>query len=124
MRVLISNASSEPIYNQISNQIKSQIIKGDLQEGELLPSIRGLAKDLQISVITTKRAYDELEKDGFVYTVPGKGTYIAMQNRELLKERKLEIIKDQLNVLIDECRQMDISYKEINNIVKELFEED
>lgn len=124
MRVLISNASSEPIYNQISNQIKSQIIKGDLQEGELLPSIRGLAKDLQISVITTKRAYDELEKDGFVYTVPGKGTYIAMQNRELLKERKLEIIKDQLNVLIDECRQMDISYKEIDNIVRKLFEED
>ena len=68
MKVVISNTLNEPIYNQISNQIKSQIIKGDLQEGELLPSIRGLAKDLQISVITTKRAYDELEKDGFVYT--------------------------------------------------------
>lgn len=124
MRVLISSASSEPIYNQISNQIKSQIIKGDLQEGESLPSIRGLAKDLQISVITTKRAYDELEKDGFVYTVPGKGTYIAMQNRKLLKERKLKIIEDDLAAIIDKYKQMDISYKEIDNIVRKLFGED
>ena len=124
LKIIISNSLNDPIYNQISNQIKSQIIKGDLQEGELLPSIRALAKDLQISVITTKRAYDELEKDGFVYTVPGKGTYVAMQNRDLLKERKLKIIEEGLAALIDECKQMDIPYKEIDTIVRKLFEED
>lgn len=124
MRVLISNASNEPIYNQISNQIKGSIIKGDLEEGELLPSIRGLARDLQISVITTKRAYEELEKEGFIETVPGKGSYVAIHNRELIKEKKLKIIEDKLAQIVDDSKLMGFSFDEINEMLKILFEED
>ncbi|WFA08114.1 GntR family transcriptional regulator [Tissierella sp. Yu-01] len=124
MRVLISSASNEPIYNQISNQIKAQIIKGDLEEGELLPSIRGLAKDLQISVITTKRAYDELEKEGFIHTIPGKGSYVAIQNRELFKEKKLKIIEEKLIGIVDESKLMGFTYEDINQMLKILFEEE
>ena len=124
MRIIISNASNEPIYTQISNQIKGSIIKGDLDEGEILPSIRGLARDLQISVITTKRAYEELEKEGFIETVPGKGSYVSTQNKELLKEKKLKIIEDKLNKIVDECKLMGFSYKDIDEMLKILFEED
>lgn len=124
MRVIISNASNEPIYNQISNQIKAQIIKGELEEGELLPSIRGLAKDLQISVITTKRAYEELEKEGFIQTVPGKGSYVAIQNRELMMEKKLKIIEEKLTQVVDDSKLMGFSFEEINEMLKILYEED
>ena len=82
MNILIDNKSGAPIYDQIYSQIKSQIISGALREDEMLPSIRGLAKDLRISFITTKRAYEELEKDGFIYTLPGKGCYVAPKNVE------------------------------------------
>ena len=75
MKIIIANSSNEPIYSQVANQLRSHIMKGELKEGELLPSIRGLARDLQISVITTKRSYDELEKEGFIQSVPGKGSY-------------------------------------------------
>ncbi|MBR2914527.1 MAG: GntR family transcriptional regulator, partial [Clostridia bacterium] len=84
MNILIDNKSGEPIYNQIYSQIKNQIIGGELKEDEMLPSIRGLAKDLRISFITTKRAYEELEKEGFIYTLPAKGCYVAPKNIELL----------------------------------------
>lgn len=123
MRVLISNASNEPIYSQIRNQIKEEIIKGELGEGELLPSIRGLAKDLQISVITTKRAYEELEKDGFIQTIPGKGSYVATQNMELMREKKLKIIEEKLSQIVDESKLLGFSYEEINEMLKILFEE-
>lgn len=123
MRILISNSSNEPIYNQISNQIKGSIIKGELEEGELLPSIRGLAKDLQISVITTKRAYEELEREGFIETVPGKGSYVAVHNKELMREKKLKIIEEKLYEIVEESRLMGLSYKEINEMLKILFEE-
>ena len=86
MRILLSNSSSESIYEQIARQVRAQIIAGDLQEGALLPSIRALAHDLQISVITTKRAYEELEKEGLIDTVGGKGTFVAAQNSEFLRE--------------------------------------
>lgn len=124
MRILISNASNEPIYNQIISQIKAEIIKGELEEGELLPSIRGLAKDLQISVITTKRAYEELEKEGFIQTVPGKGSYVATQNRELMREKKLKIIEEKLSGIVDESKILGFTYDEINEMLKILFEED
>jgi GntR family transcriptional regulator len=124
MRVLISNASNEPIYNQISNQIKAEIIKDELKEGELLPSIRGLAKDLQISVITTKRAYEELEKEGFIQTVPGKGSYVAVHNIEFKREKKLKIIEEKLSQIVDESKLLGFSYEEINEMLKILFEED
>lgn len=123
MRILISNTSNEPIYSQISKQIKGSIIKGELEEGDLLPSIRGLAKDLQISVITTKRAYDELEKEGFIQTVPGKGSYVAVQNRELMKEKKLKIIEDKLYEVVKDSRLMGLEYKEVNEMLKILFQE-
>ena len=94
MNVLIDNKSGAPIYDQIYSQIKGQIISGALQEHEMLPSIRALAKDLRISFITTKRAYEELEKDGFLYTVPGKGCFVAQKNTELLREENLRKIED------------------------------
>ena len=94
MNILIDNKSGEPIYNQIYSQIKNQIISGELKEDEMLPSIRGLAKDLRISFITTKRAYEELEKEGFIYTLPAKGCYVAPRNIELLREENLKKIEE------------------------------
>ena len=88
MNILINNTNGTPIYDQIYSQIKAQIINGSLKEDEMLPSIRSLAKDLHISFITTKRAYEELERDGFIYTVPGKGCFVAKRNRELLRTVK------------------------------------
>ena len=93
MKIFIDNKSGTAIYDQIYTQIKSQIISGDLAEDSALPSIRSLAKDLRISVITTKRAYDELEKEGFIYTVPGKGCFVAQKNLELLREENLKKIE-------------------------------
>lgn len=123
MRIIISNASNDPIYEQISIQIKTMIIKGDLDVGERLPSIRGLAKDLQISVITTKRAYDDLEKEGFIETMQGKGSFVAMQNKELMKEKKLKIIEDKLIEVVNESKLLGIEYKEIEAMLIILFEE-
>lgn len=94
MHIFIDNKSGLPIYDQIYTQIKSQIINGELQEDAALPSIRNLAKDLRISVITTKRAYDELEKEGFIYTIPAKGCFVAQKNVELLREENLKKIED------------------------------
>ena len=93
VNILIDNKSGEPIYNQIYYQIKNQIISGELKEDELLPSIRGLAKDLRISFITTKRAYEELEKEGFIYILPAKGCFVAPKNVELLREENLKRIE-------------------------------
>lgn len=93
MDILIDNKSGAPIYDQIYSQIKAQIISGALKVNEALPSIRGLAKDLRISFITTKRAYEELEKEGFLYTVPAKGCYVAPRNTELLREENLKKIE-------------------------------
>ncbi|MEA5151929.1 MAG: GntR family transcriptional regulator [Oscillospiraceae bacterium] len=102
MTVLIDNKSGLPIYDQIFTQIKAQIISGELDEDELLPSIRNLAKDLRISVITTKRAYDELESAGFIYTVAGKGCFVAAKNAELLREDSLR----QIEAHMDEIRRL------------------
>ena len=94
MEILISTAKGQPIYNQIYAQIKAGILSGQLHEGDLLPSIRALAKDLRISVITTKRAYDELEQDGFLYTVAGKGCFVAKKNTERIREENLKQIEE------------------------------
>ena len=96
MTIFIDNKSGAPIYEQIYAQLKSQIISGELREDELLPSIRNLAKDLRISVITTKRAYDELEREGFIYTVAGKGCFVAPKNTELLREESLKKLESLL----------------------------
>jgi GntR family transcriptional regulator len=121
MRIIISNASPDPIYEQITRQIKSQIISGELQEGEALPSIRRLAMDLQISVITTKRAYEELEKEGFVDTVEGKGSFVAMQNKELLREKKMKIVEDKLAEAVSEARLLGITRAELEEMLGLLF---
>ena len=97
MYILIDNHSGTPIYDQITEQIKAQIINGSLQENEPLPSIRGLAKDLHISFITTKRAYEDLEKEGFIYTVPAKGCYVSAKNTELIKEANLRKIEEHMD---------------------------
>ncbi len=123
MKIIVSNSSNEPIYEQISKQIKAHILKGELKEGDLLPSIRGLARDLQISVITTKRAYEELEKEGFIETVQGKGSYVAGQNKEIMREKKLNIIEEKLSKIVEESKALGISFNEILEILKILYEE-
>ena len=100
MHIFIDNKSGAPIYDQIYSQIKSQIISGELEQDQMLPSIRGLAKDLRISFITTKRAYDELEREGFLYTVPGKGCYVAAKNVELLREENLKKIEEHMEQIV------------------------
>lgn len=99
MEIIIRNSNSQPIYEQIYTQIKDMIINGTLKEGEMLPSIRGLAKDLRISVITTKRAYDELEREGYVNTVAGKGCFVAGTNRELIREEYLKKIEEHMQAI-------------------------
>ena len=123
MKIIISNSSNEPIYEQINKQIKGAILRGELNEGDRLPSIRGLARDLQISVITTKRAYEELEKEGFITTRQGKGSYVAGQNQELMREKKLNIIEEKLSQLVRDSKALGISYEEIEEMLKILFEE-
>lgn len=123
MKIILSNASPDPIYEQIARQIKNQIISGDLEEGAPLPSIRMLALELQISVITTKRAYEELEKEGFIDTVGGKGTFVAVQNKELLREKKMKIVEDKLNEAVSEARLLGISYQELQKMLDLLYQE-
>lgn len=96
MNLFIDNKSGAPIYDQIYTQIKNQILSGELCPDEALPSIRGLARDLRISVITTKRAYDELEREGFLYTIPGKGSFVAARNTELIREENLKQIEEHI----------------------------
>jgi len=123
MQIIISNSSKEPIYEQITNQIKSLILTGDLLEGTSLPSMRQLAKDLQISVITTKRAYEELEKAGFIYSIVGKGSFIAEQNLEVIKEKKLKVIEEQLSAVIKNSREIGMSLNELQELLSILNEE-
>ena len=113
MKLSIDNRSGQPIYEQIFMQIKGQIISGDLSENAPLPSIRNLAKDLRISVITTKRAYDELERMGFIYTVPAKGCFVAPRNVELLREEHLRRIEAHLSEAVDLARGSRISREEL-----------
>ncbi|MEB2302544.1 GntR family transcriptional regulator [Lysinibacillus xylanilyticus] len=123
MQIIISNSSKEPIYEQITNQIKSLILTGDLLEGTALPSMRQLAKDLQISVITTKRAYEELEKAGFIYSIVGKGSFVAEQNLEVIKEKKLKVIEEQLSAVIKNSREIGMSLNELQELLSILNEE-
>ena len=113
MYVTVSNASDRPIYEQIYTQIKAAILRGELREGEALPSIRALAKDLRISVITTKRAFDDLERDGFICTVQGKGSFVAAKNREMLREELLKQAEQKLLEVIEIARQGGISQQEL-----------
>lgn len=124
MRILISNSSPDPIYQQIVDQIRMNIVKEEINPGDGLPSIRKLAKDLQVSVITTKRAYDELEKEGLIETVPGRGSFIAYQDKEILKEKNLLIIEEKLSDLVKESKLLGFEYEDIRGILEILFKEE
>ena len=122
MELIIRNNSGQPIYDQISGQIKAQILSGALSPGDALPSIRGLAKDLKISVITTKRAYDELENEGFIYTLPGKGCFVAERSTELLREENLKKIEghmQEVRRLASACRLTENELDEMWRLQKE-----
>ena len=123
MNILIDNKSGTPIYDQIYSQIKDQIINGALKQDELLPSIRGLAKDLRISFITTKRAYEELEKEGFIYTLPAKGCYVAPKNVELLREENLKKIEEHIDEIVRLAASCNLSKQEIMERVHFSLEE-
>ncbi|ARA85888.1 MULTISPECIES: GntR family transcriptional regulator [Bacillus] len=123
MNIIISNSSDEPIYLQIVNQLKDQIVKGELSESEALPSIRNLAKELKISVITTKRAYDELEREGFIVTVAGKGSYVAAINKDVLRETKVKLIEEHIAEAVTEAKQIGFTYEELQKMLKLVYEE-
>lgn len=123
MNINISNSSVTPLYEQIQVQIKSQILSGNLKAGEGLPSIRNLAKELKVSIITTKRAYEELEKEGFIETVTGKGTFVANQNTERLKEITLYEIENKLEDIIRQAKSVGVTLEEGIEIFKSIYEE-
>lgn len=123
MNILIDNKSGAPIYDQIYSQIKSQIISGALKENDMLPSIRSLAKDLRISFITTKRAYEELEKEGFIYTIPAKGCYVAPKNVELIREENLKKIEEHIDRIAQLAATCNLSNADVLEMVKFGLEE-
>ena len=123
LNINISQTSTIPLYEQIQSQIKNQILNGSLKPGEGLPSIRNLAKELKVSIITTKRAYEELEKDGFIETVIGKGTFVSNQNPERLKEFTLYEIENKLEEIIKQAKSVGMTLDEGLEIFKSIYEE-
>ena len=124
MDIIISNSSGKPIYEQITGQIKNLILSGSLKPGDPLPSMRLLAKELRISVITTKRAYEDLERDGFITTMVGKGSFVREANVELVREERLRLVEKHLTAAVEVARQSGILEEELLDIVRLLYEED
>ena len=124
MNIHISNADGSPIYQQIVDQVKAQIISGELKEGEALPSMRLLAKELRISVITTKRAYEELEREGFLVSYTGKGSFVAAPNRELIREQKRRAVEDCLEQAVREASACGLGFPELSEMLALLMEEE
>ena len=124
MDIIISNSAGTPIYEQITQQMKGLILRGELREGEALPSMRLLAKELRISVITTKRAYEELEREGFLTSVPGKGCFVAPQNPALLRETQLRRVEEHLSRAVDEARRGGLSLAELQELLDILYRGD
>ena len=124
MHLFIQNSSDKPLYEQIMDQIKGQILSGTLREGDLLPSIRLLAKELRISVITTKRAYDELEREGFVHSVAGKGTFVASVKQSQLQEIKWQEVEKNLKQAAHDARLSGISLEELIEILRVIYKEE
>ncbi|PKM78188.1 MAG: GntR family transcriptional regulator [Firmicutes bacterium HGW-Firmicutes-15] len=123
MNIIIANSSPDPIYEQICQQIKNAIVKGELTPGDLLPSIRNLARELRISVITSKRAYEELEREGFIETVGGKGTFVSLHNTELLREKRMQLIEEKLTETVMESKILDISLATLHEMLDLLYKE-
>ena len=123
MHIVISNQSGKPIYEQIAEQVKALIISGELGEGDALPSMRLLAKELRISVITTKRAYEELEREGFLYSVPGKGSFVARKNTEFLKEEQLRRVEEHLQEAVKAAQLCGMEKQELVETLNVLWEE-
>lgn len=123
MDIIISNSSSSPIYEQITRQIKDHILQGELKAGDALPSMRMLAKELRISLITTKRAYEELERDGFIETVPGKGCFVSEKNTEFLREEQLRQVEGFLQQAADSARRCGLSLDELREMLEILYHE-
>jgi len=121
MNIIISNSSQDPIYVQIRKQLSQLILNGGLKGGDQLPSIRSLAKELQISVITTKRAYEELEKEGYIETVAGKGTYVSRKNNELLKEQRLRLFESKTEEIVKESKVLQLSLEELQQMIACLY---
>ena len=124
MKLFISEHSNAAIYEQIEQQIRDAIIRQELKSEEALPSIRGLAKDLQISVITTKRAYEDLEKEGLIYSVPGRGFFVCNRKLEMLKEKKIQELEKRMTELIRDCRAAELDKQDIMDMLDLLYEEE
>lgn len=123
MDIIISNTNGKPIYEQITAQIKGMIMNGTIDQGDALPSIRLLAKELRISVITTKRAYDDLEKEGFIVTIPGKGSFVSEKNTEFVREEQLRKVEEHIQLAVEYGKTSGISLEEMQGIMKMLYEE-
>ena len=122
MQILISNHTTKPIYEQITSQIKSAIMSGELKSGDPLPSMRALAKDLHISVITTQKAYEDLQRDGFIETVAGKGSFVASKNAEFLREEALRRVEAALQQAVDTASRSGVSPQELRQMLELLLE--
>ena len=123
MQIIISTQSKEAIYEQIFKQIQQQILTGELQPGEALPSMRQLAKDLHISVITTKRAYEELEKQGYIYSIVGKGSFVSEQNVDLIHERKLNALEEKMNEVVINGKELGLTLRELQDLLEIYYKE-
>ncbi|GAB2480669.1 GntR family transcriptional regulator [Alkalibacterium psychrotolerans] len=124
MNILLSRTTDKPIYEQIKNQIKKSILSGEMVEGESLPSMRKLAKDLEVSVITTKRAYEDLEAEGYVTSLVGKGTFVAKQDVDILKESKVRQIEDNFKILIEDAKMIGLSLEDLHVLLENKFKEE
>lgn len=124
MDIIITGDSVVPLYEQIENQLKEQILQGKLEQGSSLPSIRMMAKELKVSIITVKRAYEELEQEGFIETAPGKGSFVSMANKERLMEIRMSQLEDQLAEVIATAKGMDMSLEELQERVQLIYEEE
>ncbi len=122
MNIYIISDSSLPLYEQIINQIKEQVLQGKIEQGSALPSIRMMAKELKVSIITVKRAYEELETEGFIETVPGKGTYVSMKNRERLRELQINQVEEQIENIVSVAKSIDMSLEDVQERVKIFYE--
>lgn len=123
MDIIIRNSSDIPIYEQIEEQIKSQIMTGELREGDALPSMRVLAKDLKISIITTKRAYEDLERDGFIESITGKGSFVKGIDSNMVKENMMFVIQELLDAVVDKAILGKVAYEELEEMLRLLYDD-